>query len=309
MPAQTKLSVVMSVYNNSYRLADTIDSILNQTFVDFELIIINDGSTDSSQQILQQVAAGDSRIRLFEQSNAGLTRALIFGCEHACAPFIARHDVGDRSAPDRFVKQLSHLQANRECAAVFSYFNCIDELGNVVYSYRPDQDEFKASIDTGNRDIYAPSHHGCAMFSKAHYLKAGGYRQQFHFTQDLDLWVRMSEHGEIHLIEEYLYDALIATNTISGKYRPLQKQYHDIIIESAKLRRNGKCDASALAKAENIRPTSSAIHLRRNASSTLYFIASCLLDDNPSLAKRYLKMALSKNPANLKAWYKLLFKT
>ncbi len=309
MPAQAKLSVVMSVYNNSNLLEKTIDSILNQSYVDFELIIINDGSTDNAQQILQKVAAIDRRVRLFEQSNKGLTNALIFGCKQATAGFIARHDVGDVSSPDRFAKQLDYLQTHNDCAVVFTEYRCVDESGNIIYNFQPRENVFQSSVNINKHDIYAPSHHGCAMFKKDCYLKAGAYREQFHFTQDLDLWVRMSEHGKIHLVEELLYDALIAADTISGKYHPLQKQYHDIIIESARLRRQGKSDDSALARAQRITPTTSALRLNNSASSTLYFMASCLMDENPALASEYLKRALRKNPAHLKAWYKLLFKT
>ena len=308
MPENYTLSVVMSVYNNSDHLEKTIDSILNQTHADFELIIINDGSTDNSQQILQTVAEKDSRIRLFQQPNNGLTNALIFGCEQATAKYIARHDVGDRSSADRFTKQLRYLESNRDCAVVFSQFRSVDKLDNIIHTYSPTENAFRSSIEIGDHDICAPSHHGCAMFRKACYSMAGGYRRQFYFTQDLDLWVRMSEYGKIHLIEEFLYDTLIATDTISGKFQPLQKQYHDIIIESAHRRREGKSDAGALARAEKIRPTTSVLRLNSNASNTLYFMASCLINTNPSLAKAYLKQALRKNPAHLKAWYKLLFK-
>ena len=147
MPAECNLSVVMSVYNNSGQLKKTIDSILKQTYADFEVIIINDGSTDDSQQILQTIAAGDRRIRLFQQPNKGLTNALVFGCEQAASGYIARHDVGDCSSPDRFAKQFAYLQSNRDCAVVFSQFRSVDEAGHVIYTYRPTASDFQSSID------------------------------------------------------------------------------------------------------------------------------------------------------------------
>ena len=299
----------MSVYNSSNQLEESIDSILQQSHDDFELIIINDGSTDNSQQILQSIAATDKRIKLFQQSNKGLTASLIFGCNQASADYIARHDVGDRSATDRFKKQWHYLNAHRDCAAVFTQFQSIDDQGTVIFKFCPTVKTVESSINIDNEDISTPSHHGSVMFSKKHYQNSGGYRQQFHFTQDLDLWIRMSEHGTIHLIEEILYDALIGTDTISGKYHPLQKQYHDIIIESAKLRRSGQSESNALSKASRIKPTTSTLQLNNNASGTLYFMASCLVSENPAMAKRYLKQAIRKNPMHLKAWYKLIFKT
>ena len=299
----------MGVYNCADRLDDTINSILKQTHHDFELIIINDGSTDNSRQILESFAAGDRRIRLFHQPNKGLTRSLIFGCNQAGGQFIARHDAGDRSTPQRFEKQIAYLQSHDDCAAVFSHFNTVDEPGHIICRHRPNMDTIPSRLNINNQNIAAPSHHGSVMFSKAFYLKAGGYRQEFHFTQDLDLWIRMSEHGRIHLIEEHLYDALIGTDTISGRYHSLQKKYHDIIIESARQRRQGNSDDTALARARTIKPTNSIMQLNKNESGTLYFMASCLMAENPRLARHYLKKALKKNPAHLKAWCKLLLKT
>ena len=309
MPAHHNLSVVMSVYNHSDQLEKSIESILNQSHADFELIIINDGSTDNTQQVLQGFAANDSRINIIQQANMGLTRALITGCNQSKASYIARHDVGDYSTPDRFEKQLDYLKTHNDCAVVFSHFRGVDQSGNVVYRFTPSAQSVQSSIDIDNNDISTPSHHGCAMFNKASYVKAGGYRPEFYLTQDLDLWIRLSEHGHIHVIEDSLYDALIATDTLSGKYSGLQKQYHDIIIESAQLRRKGLSDAAALTKADAIRPTANTLQLKQNASNTLYFMASCLLETDPALAKTYLKQALKKNPAHLKAWYKLVFKT
>lgn len=309
MPQIHELSVVMSVYNSAKQLNATIKSILQQTFADFEFIIVNDGSTDDSREILEKFAAGDPRIRLFNQPNRGLTHALIFACQQANGRYIARQDAGDRSTPERLKTQLAYLTAHQDCAAVFSHYNTVDELGHTIYEHTPGNSAVQSAIQIDDHHIATPSHHGTVMFSKTCYLKAGGYRREFHFTQDLDLWIRMSEHGRIHLIEQRLYDALIATNTISGRYHSLQKKYHDIIIESAQQRRNGKSDAAALTRASAIKPARSVLQLIKNQSATLYFIASCLIAENPSLARYYLKKTLRTNPLHLKAWYKLLVKT
>jgi len=106
------LSVVMGVYNGENNLFKTIDSILNQTYTDFEFIIINDGSTDKTSEILKEYAARDNRIRVIEQENTGLTKALIRGCKEAQGKYIARQDAGDISLPTRFEKQLKLLLSN-----------------------------------------------------------------------------------------------------------------------------------------------------------------------------------------------------
>ena len=97
------MSVVMSVYNGADRLASTLDSVLAQEEVDFEFIVINDGSIDESGRILDEYAARDRRIRVVHQENTGLTQALVTGCSMARGEFIARQDAGgDRSLPCRF---------------------------------------------------------------------------------------------------------------------------------------------------------------------------------------------------------------
>ena len=112
MKNKTYVSVVMGVYNSAAVLSTTLESILSQECVEFEFIIVNDGSKDESGRILEEYAGRDSRIRIFHQDNQGLTRALIKGCAEAKGEYIARQDVGDRSLPGRFLAQLAVLKQN-----------------------------------------------------------------------------------------------------------------------------------------------------------------------------------------------------
>jgi len=100
------ISVVMSVFNNADTLPSALESILSQEGVDFEFIVIDDGSTDGSGEILDEVATRDSRLKVVHKQNEGLTRALIEGCAVASAPWIARQDADDRSLPGRLRAQL-----------------------------------------------------------------------------------------------------------------------------------------------------------------------------------------------------------
>ena len=105
MTAEPTISVVMSVYNGADTLRDTVESVLSQEGVDFEFIIVNDGSSDASASILDDLAAADARIRLLHQANQGLTKALINGCALARGQYIARQDVGDYSLENRLLRQ------------------------------------------------------------------------------------------------------------------------------------------------------------------------------------------------------------
>src|SRR5882672_1702517 len=99
------VSVVTSTYNGASYLENSLQSVLDQTGVQFELIVVDDGSTDGSAEILARLAGKDSRLRLLRQKNQGLTRALIRGCAEARGTYIARHDSDDLSLPGRLEKQ------------------------------------------------------------------------------------------------------------------------------------------------------------------------------------------------------------
>src|SRR5262245_17827114 len=107
-----RVSVVMSVYNGLPLVRAAVQSILDQTLEDFEFVIVNDGSTDGTLDYLRSVEAHDSRIRVLDQANTGLTRALIRGVAEARAPLIARMDADDISAPDRLHKQVQVMDSD-----------------------------------------------------------------------------------------------------------------------------------------------------------------------------------------------------
>ena len=116
MNTNPEVSVVMSVYNGASHLAATLDSILSQEGVELEFIVVNDGSSDKSGQILNDYAQRDSRLRIIHQENTGLTRALIRGCDAARGEFIARQDAGDISLPGPIEKPSSGIKgAGRLC--------------------------------------------------------------------------------------------------------------------------------------------------------------------------------------------------
>lgn len=136
-----KVSVVMSVYNGEKYLPETIDSILNQTFKDFEFIIINDGSTDKTAKIL--TSYDDPRIRIFNQENMGLTKSLNRAISLAKGEYIARMDADDISYPERLKKQVDYLNKNPDIGLVGSKYIRIDKRGRKI-------DEINVPIGTDN---------------------------------------------------------------------------------------------------------------------------------------------------------------
>jgi len=291
-----KISVVMSVYNGAADLAPTIDSILGQTESDFELIVVDDGSTDATPSILASYS--DSRLRVIAQSNAGLTRALIRGCAEARGTLIARHDCGDRSHSERFAKQLALFADDVVLVATTTRF--VTSEGELLYFGRGDGDEIRRSVlHDGAEKIHGVPHHGSVMFRRDAYLAAGGYREPFRVAQDLDLWVRLAARGRFVIAQEELYEATIHPSAISSVNRDAQVATTEIIVAL----RDGGDEATLLAKAANVprRNPSAAQH-----AAALYFIGRCLRAQKTASARRYFAEAIRRNPFHWRAWASLL---
>lgn len=184
------LSVVMSVYNAEAYLRPAIESILGQTFTDFEFIIIDDGSSDDSRDIIKSY--GDSRIKLLTQDNHGLVYSLNRGIKEAKAAYIARMDADDISHPSRFEEQMKVIASDPDLALVGSIFEMTDEHDRVLATFVPPTSD----IDI-KRALYLrnPLGHGSMIMAKAAVVAAGGYRDNVGPVEDYDLWIRLYELG------------------------------------------------------------------------------------------------------------------
>jgi len=302
-----EVSVVMSVYNGAEKLGKTIESILHQEGVDFEFIIVNDGSTDSSTGILEKLASCDKRIRVFHQKNTGLTRALIRGCCEARGDFIARQDVGDISLPGRLEKELNLMNERNDVAMVSCGTRFVGPEEEFLFNSLHDNPDATNSLLTLSIDQLAgPSSHGSTMFRKDLYDKIGGYREEFRRAQDTDLWVRLAEIGRHLVVREILFQTDCSLDGISSGALGKQKSYDEKIIESAKLRRKDLSDSEILAQvglieAEGIENSSKQI------ARAAYFIGACLQKNNNQKAMEYYCKAFSTNPLHLKALCRYLY--
>jgi len=212
-----KVSVVMSVYNAEQFLREAIQSILNQDFNNFEFIIINDGSTDSSIKIIKRFAREDDRIVLIDQENTGLTRSLIRGILISKGELIARQDADDISMPDRLSQQIKYFETIPDIVLLGCNANIINQSGEKVRNAG-----YIASTDSEIREHlkYANTFiHTSVMFRKAAYLQAGGYNEQFKFSQDSDLWHRMCHLGKVQninlpLVQNRVHKGAISENKL-----------------------------------------------------------------------------------------------
>ena len=139
------VSVVMSVYNGEKFLRESVESILSQTFKDFEFIIINDGSKDQTEKILNEYESLDTRIILVNQKNEGLTKALARGCKLAKGKYIARQDVDDVSTPKRIEKQVDYLSNHQENVLIGTWYQTYSSATGIVLQ-TPTNNDIKQPI-------------------------------------------------------------------------------------------------------------------------------------------------------------------
>ncbi len=168
------VSVVMSVFNGATTLARTVESIRNQTLRDFELIIVNDGSTDRTPELLRDYEVADRRVHVVNQKNRGLTAALNEGCARARGEFIARQDCGDRSLPERLDLQVRFLHAHPDVVAVGAGIRRMTSDGELL---GVDQRGLMAADVTSalqSRGIGIL--HAASMFRRDAFASAGGTR-------------------------------------------------------------------------------------------------------------------------------------
>lgn len=192
MSHSSAISAVLPVYNGEAYVREAVESILAQTFTDFELIIINDGSTDGSGAILRELAERDSRIVLVERANSGLVSALNDGIERARADLIARMDADDVAMPERFALQHAQMLARPELGVLGSFIRIMDKTGRIVRL-----GDYPVSMEATARFMEhgCPVAHPSVMMRREAVLKAGGYRKLFSHCEDYDLWLRISELG------------------------------------------------------------------------------------------------------------------
>ena len=196
---QPLVSVMMNCYNGEKFLTDAVESILNQSYSDFEFIIINDGSTDSSSKILNKYAAHDPRIVLIEQENKGLITALNLGLKIAKAPLIARMDADDIAHKDRFKIQKSFMDTHPEIAVVGTNITLIDENNKTIRdSIYPRQGK---PMDAFIYEMGSPVAHPSVMMRKDIVLSIGGYREAYKHAEDYDLWLRIHKIAKLDNIE------------------------------------------------------------------------------------------------------------
>lgn len=274
------ISVIMAVYNSEQFLEESIESILNQTFDNFELIIIYDKSTDNSKNIIDKYMKLDDRIILVNNENKiGVAAARNRGLEIARGDYIAIMDSDDISLPNRFEKQLSFLENNKNYFLIGSNAIRIDEKGNYL-------EEFKFEEDLSNIQNHNPIIHTSIMFRNNKIM----YREKFHYAEDYDLYLRiLSIRLEIRNINEILVKSRMRSSSISlnniSKGKLFTQKAQEFYIQRIK---TGKDEYDSFNEKEIL----NLMNLKNEDSSKIYLksvIGFSLRNGNIDEAKQYFK--------------------
>lgn len=191
-----EVSVIMSVFNGKDFLAESIQSVLDQSFKNFEFIIIDDGSKDNSLEVIRSYEALDSRIRVIAQKNQGLAKSLNTAIENSKGKYIARIDADDLCYKSRLQKQFAFMEENQSIDLIGSSVDVIDENGSITASKMQ-----ASSFDEIFKKRYftSPILHITFFGKKSFFECNNGYRENFIFAQDYDLVLRGIDSGSIIL--------------------------------------------------------------------------------------------------------------
>ncbi len=230
------VSVIMPAYNAKRYVEQTIRSVLAQTFGDFDLLIVDDGSTDGTLPILQRFAAEDSRVIVISRPNTGIVGALNDGIAKACGEFLARMDADDVCRPERFAKQVTYLREHPECVGVGTFIETIDPYGSVLdrLVHETEHDAIDRELMTGRG--FAIVHPTIMMRAEA-VRRVGGYRKQWQHSEDLDLFLRLAEIGKLHNLPEYLLQYRMHYESANHLRHDEQRSIKHKLMEEAYARR------------------------------------------------------------------------
>ena len=282
------VSVMMPVYNASAFVRDAIEGLRAQTWTDFELLVLDDGSTDDSGAIVDHVARADTRIRVIHRENRGIAKTRNELLHLARGEFVAVNDADDISLPTRLERQVQYLRAHPNCVAVGSRMRFIDPRGKEVCEYFTQTSH--AEIEKVHlAGLGSAMGHSSVMMRREAALRVGGYREEFPVAEDLDLWLRLAEIGELANLPDVL----------------VTYQLHEASISHQRDGRRDNPSARAVREACQRRGLPVPAALESDAPAVpphLNWATLALADSNYPAARRWAWRALRESPASWQHW-------
>ena len=296
---KARVSVVMAVYNGERYLEESVSSVLRQTFTDFELIVVDDGSTDGTPDLLARLSQEDSRIIVICQEKRGLTRSLNRAISIAKGGYLARQDADDVSMPERFEHQVRYLDEHPPVGAVGTATEVIDQNGLVigVLTTRKGVEEVKQGLLT----VSATLVHGSVMIRRQSLSTVGGYRDAFCLSQDFDLWLRMVQRFDLDNLPEIFVRWRLNPEGVYTTRRATQLKYAGVALAFAREREvYGNDSYEILRQSEGDLDAFAARYRMRGLLHALWGELLYRGLRNSGLARAYLRRAILSGVINPK---------
>jgi glycosyltransferase involved in cell wall biosynthesis len=208
------LTVLMAARNAEATLREAIDSVLAQSFDDFDLVVVDDGSDDRTPEIL--ASYGDERLTVLRNDRSvGLAASLNRGLSRCEGRYVARQDADDRSRPDRFARQVQFLDTHAQVALVGSWYRTIDDAGSVLGELELPAD---ATSLRWHLLYYCPFVHSAVTARSETLTEAGGFDESFAYASDYDLWSRIARRSFVANIPDYLVDYRLSPTSMTETF-------------------------------------------------------------------------------------------
>lgn len=284
-----KVTVLMPVFNTGQYIAEAIRSVLSQDFASFELLIVNDGSTDDTLSVIKSF--DDRRIRTISQTNQGISIALNNGLREAKGEYIARFDADDICIPERLKLQADFLDHNPDHFICGSDAVYITEEGQHLFDFYCSGHLHEEII----RQLYTrcPLIHSAAMYRKETVLKKGGYPIHAHSFEDHLLWVQLKDAGKFYNIDQQLVKIRFSASSFTidekwrgKKFRELKKA---ILLKGDATEKDGEQLLSIIREQERT-------HIKQGAYYALCGKKLLVNNHQPAMARTFLRKAIRLRP-------------
>jgi glycosyltransferase involved in cell wall biosynthesis len=280
----------MPVYNGAEFLHAAVQSVLQQTFKNFELLCVDDGSDDAGPMMLESFVSQDARVSLHRLPHVGISAALNHGISLARGEYIARMDSDDLSHPERFAEQVAYLDAHPEVVALGSAACFIDRDGRALGPWRPVVADAEIRVGLGRGE--ASMIHPAMMLRRSAVLSAGGYQEEYNGAEDYELWCRLAKVGSLANLSRMLLEYRIHGASISVAQIRRQLQLTERIMQAWSGKR---LDAAAL----RLRRLDLAFHraelyLRADCRAVFESLWQLLANEFPPGPRRRVLVLLSR---------------
>lgn len=289
MKEDVAITVLMPAYNAAPYIAEAIASVLAQSFTDFELLIINDGSTDDTVSII--ASFHDSRISVIHQRNSGVAAALNNGLNKARGRYIARFDADDVCLPERLETQFAYMEAHPEYVITGSDAIYISETGDYLCHYscvHHTNTSLKSTMHT-----ICPFTHSSVMFRKKEVIACGGYSTRAHNMEDHLLWIQLSEAGKFYNFPIPLIKVRFNASSVTIDEKWRGKRFRELKYG---ILRNGAITAAQGEELMDIIQRQDTRNIKRGAYYALCGKKLLANNHQPAKARNYIRKAIHAMP-------------